>query len=232
MAQIQRGEKQMIRTARIELTGKMPLLMHADNIEWADSMEEWKNDPANKAKSKAGDDRTPPWRWIGCLNYTDPKTGTVSLPSEYLMRCFMDGAAQVPTGKGRGTFKSQSQSGMVSSDFHWKFHNNGKALEMAKISKLTNLATFKEHIDAVHALGFSLFIKRVKINNNKHIRVRPRFDNWSASGELTIVDEQITDKVLANILDIAGRLKGLGDWRPSAPKSPGPFGTFEAKIVS
>ena len=63
-----------MRTVRIELTGKMPLIMHADNIEWADEMEAWRTNPANKAKSKAGDDRTPPWRWIGSLNYNDPKT--------------------------------------------------------------------------------------------------------------------------------------------------------------
>src|SRR6516164_8996576 len=59
---------QMIRNVNVELTSKAPMLMHADNIEWADAMEEWKNEPSNKAASKAGDDRTPPWRWIGCLN--------------------------------------------------------------------------------------------------------------------------------------------------------------------
>jgi hypothetical protein len=232
MAQIKATEGQTMRTVKIELTGKMPLLMHADNIEWADQMEEWKNDPGNTAKSKAGDDRTPPYRWIGCLNYDDPKTGKVSVPSEYVMRCFMDGAAQVPTGKGRTTFKSQSQSGMVSTEFHWAFRNNGKPIQMAAIQELMRLKTFREHQAKVQALGFQLFMKRVKIGASKHIRVRPRFDEWSASGELTIVDEAITDKVLNNILDISGRLKGLGDWRPSAPKSPGPFGTFSAKLVS
>lgn len=221
-----------LRTVRVELTGKMPLLMHADNIAWADAMEEWKNDASNKQKSKAGDDRTPPYRWHGCLNYDDPLKGKVTLPSEYIMRCVMDGAAQVPTGKGRGTFKSQSQSGMISQDFHWDFFNNGKPVLMADIQKTRNLRTFKEHIEAANDLGFSLFVKRVKIGDKKHIRVRPRFDNWSATGALVIIDEAISDKILGKFWDISGRLKGLGDWRPSAPKSPGPFGTFMAKILS
>ena len=220
-----------MRQAQIELTSRMPILLHADNIEFADTMEEWKTDPANKAMSKPGDDRTPPWRWIGCLNYDDPDNGKVTIPSEYVMRSMMDGAAQVLTGKGMKTFKSQSQSGIISTDFHWKFFNGGKPVLMKDIRKLEKLRTFKEHSDGVKDLGFSLFVKRAKIGANKHIRVRPRFEEWTALGELTIIDDQITDKILGNILDISGRLKGLGDWRPSAPKSPGPFGTFAAKIV-
>jgi hypothetical protein len=185
----------------------------------------------NAAVSKAGDDRTPPYRWIGCLNYDDPDTGKVTIPSEYIMRCLMAGGAQVPTGKGRGTFKSQSQSGLISTEFHWEFLNNGKPVLMKDIRKLEKLKAFKEHSDGAKDLGFSLFVKRVKIGASKHIRVRPRFEEWKASGELTVVDDQISDKILTSILDISGRLKGLGDWRPSAPKAPGPFGTFIAKIV-
>lgn len=227
---VQKGPK--LRTVQVQLIGKMPLIMHADNIAWADQMEEWKNDPDNKGKSKAGDDRTPAYRWIGCLNYDDPKTGRVTIPAEYIMRCLMAGAAEVPTGKGKKTFKQQSQSGIFSPDFHWCFHINGKPILMAEIQKLVKFKEFNKHAEAVQDLGFTLFIKRVKIGNQKHIRVRPQFHQWSASGELIVIDEQISDKVLGNMLDIAGRLKGLGDWRPSAPQAPGPFGTFEYKIES
>src|SRR5882672_3789771 len=90
---------------------------------------------------------------------------------------------------------------------------------------------FPDQVEGAKALGFSLFVKRARVGNNKHIRVRPRFDDWSTRGELMIIDDQITNDVVASILDISGRLKGLGDWRPSA-KTPGPFGTFKAKIVS
>lgn len=220
-----------LRTVLVELKGKMPLLMHADNIEWADQMEEWKNDPDNKGKSKAGDDRTPAYRWMGCLNYDDPETGHVTIPAEYIMRCLMAGGASVPVGKGKKTFKEQSQSGIISAEFHWCFFIRGKRIPMLEIRKLTDL-TFKEQEEAVRDLGFRLFVKRVGLQGKKHIRVRPQFHNWTASGELMIIDEMITDKVLQSILDIAGRLKGLGDWRPSAPHCPGPFGTFEATIVS
>ncbi len=216
--------------ARIELTGTMPLLMHADNIDWADKMERWKNDAANKAKSKAGDDRTPPWRWVGCLNYDDPKTGVVTIPSEYIMRSIMGGAAEVPTGKGKKTFKSQSQSGLLCSEFFWPLMVDGKTIPMKEINSVMELKTFEENCQKAESLGFSLFTKRAKIGQSKHIRVRPRFDNWSAIGEIVITDEQITFPILRTILEYAGKFKGLGDWRPGAP-TPGPFGMFTAVVT-
>lgn len=219
-----------MKTVNITLTSKMPLLMHADNIDWADKMEEWKNDPNNKGKSKAGDDRTPPWRWIGCLNFDDPTKGVVTIPSEYIMRCIMAGAAMVPTGKGKTTFKSLSQSGLVCGEFQWPLLVNGNAIPMADVREVIKAESFKENCAMAEAMGFSLFVKRAGVNGNKHIRVRPRFDNWSARGTITIVDDAITVENLRTIMEFAGRFKGLGDWRPSAPKMPGPFGTFEAKV--
>lgn len=214
---------------KITIMGMTPLLMHADSIEWADRMDEWKNDPDNKTKSKAGDDRTPPWRWIGCLNYDDPKTGVVTIPSEYIMRSIMGGAAGVPTGKGTKTFKEQSQSGLLCSEFHWPLVVRGKTIKMESINACLKLKTFKENQEAAEALGFTLFCKRAKIGQSKHIRVRPRFDDWMTTIELLITDEAITRKVLGQILDISGKRKGLGDWRPGAP-TPGAFGMFKATI--
>lgn len=219
-----------MRNVRIEFTGTTPLLMHADNIEWADTMEAWKNDPKNKAMSKAGDDRTPPWRWIGCLNYDDPKTGFVTVPSEYIMRSIMGGAAEVPTGKGKKTFKAQSQSGIMCREFHWPLLIAGNPVLMESVQLLRKADSFRDHMKGAEDLGFSLFVKRAKIGASKHVRVRPRFDNWSTTGELIVTDNQITNDVLESILDISGRMKGLGDWRPGAP-TPGPWGMFEAKIL-
>lgn len=216
-----------MKTYKLTITGTTPLLMHADNIAWADKMKAWENDPKNKQNSKAGDDRTPPWRWIGCLNHDG---NVVTMPSEYIMRCLMGGAAEVQTGKGKKTFKAQSQSGVLCSEFHWPLLIKGKTVSMRDINALTDLATFDEHVESVQMLGFSLFVKRAKIGQSKHIRVRPRFDDWSCDGELVVTDEQISKTVLGQIIEISGRLKGLGDWRPGAP-TPGAFGMFKAVIA-
>lgn len=203
--------------------------MHADNIDFADQMEAWKNDPKNKGKSKPGDDRTPPWRWIGCLNSDDPKGGFVTIPSEYLMRSIMGGAAEVPTGKKQKTFKSQSQSGLLCAEFHWTLLQDGKPIRMSDINECQKLEKFSEHKEAAQMLGFDLFVKRAKIGQTKHIRVRPIFDKWSITGHIVIMDDAISVDTLATILDIAGKFKGMGDWRPGAP-TPGAYGMFTSSV--
>ena len=219
----------MTKRVKVTLKSETDLLMHADNIGFSDEMDRWKSDPKNKAASKPGDDRTPPWRWMGCLNYDHPTTGLVTIPSEYLMRSMMEGAANVPSGKGQKTFKAQSQSGLLCPDFHWPLLVDGKSIPMAEINKCKTLDTFNENVDVAESLGFTLFIKRAKIGAAKHIRVRPRFSNWSISGEIIITDPLISIDVLQRILDQSGQYKGLGDWRPGS-KTPGPWGMFTAQV--
>jgi hypothetical protein len=216
------------RTYQVTLTGKTPLLMHSDNIEWADAMEAWKNSPANKKGSKAGDDRSPAWRWIGSVYHDD---NVIVIPSDNLARCFMEGGAMVPVPGGRSgkTFKSQSQSGMMTGEAVWPLLINGKPIVAKEILALQEEAEFAKHKEVCEKHGFMLFVKRAKIGQSKHIRVRPRFDKWSCSGTIVVWDDQITQQVLENILDYSGKFKGLGDWRPGG-KTPGPHGMFEAKV--
>ena len=84
--------------------------------------------------------------------------------------------------------------------------------------------------EVVKKLGFELFLKRAKIGQSKHVRVRPFFLNWSAVGSILVMDSQITREALTDILEAAGAYKGLGDWRPSS-KTPGPYGTFSAIVT-
>lgn len=217
-----------IRKYEITLTGKTAFLMHQDSIEWADRMDGWKLDPKNKKFSKAGDDRTPAFRWIGYL-YHDGTT--LALPQDMIMRCIMEGGALVlvPGGKSGKTFKAQTQSGMMCETPFLPFFTGGKQVQMTDIQPLMEEQDFKAHQDAVEALGFSLWPKRARIGASKHIRVRPRFEDWSVIGNLLVLDKQITTDALTDILESAGRLKGLGDWRPSS-RTPGPFGTFHVSL--
>jgi hypothetical protein len=212
----------------VELTGKTPLLLHADDIEWADTLSAWKNNPANKKTSRAGDDRSPAWRWIGCL-YHDGRRACI--PQENVMRAAMEGAALVPVPGARNnkTFKSQSQSGLASPLQNWPLYARGAEIPIAPIHALMDEDDFSLHRDAAERLGFTLHIKRARIGQAKHIRVRPRIDQWMVRGELLVIDPQITAPVLADILGYAGQYKGLGDWRPGG-KTPGPYGMFDARV--
>jgi hypothetical protein len=219
----------MIRRYRININGVQPLLMHPDDIEWADQMERWKNDKDNKKTGKAGDDRSPAWRWVGNL-YHDGNV--VVMPIENIMRCLMEGGAMVlvPGGRSGKTFKAQTQSGIMPTSAAWPVLVDGKPVAFEPFKALIGNKDFEAHKQAAADHGFELFLKRAKIGANKHVRVRPRFDRWAISGELVVTDEQITTDVLSDILESAGRYKGLGDWRPGS-KTPGAFGIFEAAVV-
>ena len=217
-----------MRNYQVEITGIAPLLMHSDNIDWADQMGRWKDDASNRGKGKPGDDRTPAWRWLGST-YNDGQR--VAMPSDNIMRALMEGGAMVPVpgGKSGKTFKAQSQSGMVVLDGFLPLLVNGRELAWADLNALNGEDDFEVHQARTQALGFSLFVKRTKIGTSKHIRVRPRFDQWSLTGKIGVWDEKLTSNVLQQIFDYAGDYKGLCDWRPGG-KTPGAFGRFKATV--
>jgi hypothetical protein len=217
-----------MRRYRISITGTQPLLHHQDSIEWADQMEEWKGNKDNLKSSKAGDDRSPAWRWLGALYHDGHR---IVMPTANIMRCLMEGGAMVPIpGKtGKKTFKAQTQSGIMPAEISWPLLVNGKEIPVAKILKLKDEKDFAKHKEVVAHHGFALFLKRAKIGQSKHVRVRPRFETWGTSGVLGVSDEQITTSALEDIVEMGGRYKGLGDWRPGS-KTPGPYGMFEATV--
>jgi hypothetical protein len=218
-----------IQKFRFKLTSLSPMLMHRDSIDWADTMEAWKNDSKNSRKSKAGDDRTPAWRWVG-YTYTDGDT--VGIPFQNLSASLMKAASSVPVpgGKGGKTFKSDTMSGMSIDGTHCPLVIPGiGTIKMADITKLLKIDDWTEMREAVKALGFRLDATRATVGMSKHIRVRPIFDKWTCEGTCEVWDERLA-KALPEIFEIAGARVGIGDWRPSSPKKPGPFGRFTAEV--
>lgn len=212
---------------QITITGERDLLLHHDNLSFVDRVKAWQRDPANRDKQVPGDDRSPAWTWIQCLYH---EAGVLVIPSDNLMTVLREGGKRIGTGKRGGTFKSASQSGLLINESAWPLLVDGKAINWSDIEALLDVEDFTAHEKAANGIGFELFVKRAKVGTAKHVRVRPRFLRWSASGTVTVLDDRITQEVLADMLAQAGRFAGLGDWRPSSPKSPGPFGTFTATV--
>ena len=212
---------------QIILEGETPLLMHRDNIQFSERVRAWQQE--NRSLSVAGDDRTPAWSWIGSL-YDDGEY--VGLNADNMMTMLREGGAKVPTGAKSETYKRQTQSGIVLEEICPPLLVNGKRLEMAPISALLDEDVFAAHVEAVQEMGFDLLVKRAKVGTSKHIRVRPMFEKWAVITSLMVVDPKesgITREVLQKILNKAGSLCGLGDWRPSS-RTPGQFGRFKATV--
>jgi hypothetical protein len=54
----------------------------------------------------------------------------------------------------------------------------------------------------------------VKVGTSRVIRTRPQFRSWGAEATLVVDSEGLDQDDLAQIVNIAGRMVGLGDWRP------------------
>jgi len=203
--------------------------MHNDNLNFSEKIKAWQKDPANKANSTAGDDRTPPWTWIGYLYHNGLNLGVAS---DNIMTMLREGGTKVLTGKGKETFKKQTQSGIMLDQQQFDLIVNDDLISIDGIEALIGNMDFNEHMAVAEALGFDLLIKRAKIGRAKHTRVRPMFRKWTLSGSITILDEELsglTKEILTTILNQAGALCGLCDWRPSSPSS-GTFGKFQPTI--
>ncbi len=215
------------RKYKVELTGVTPLLMHRDNIDAGAIVRAWTKDPANKKASVAGDDRTPAWTWLGYCYHDDKQ---LVIDADCLMSMLRDGGKKCSAPTGKGSMKAATQSGIMINELGWPLLANGKSVSWPKVSALQEEEDFDAHCKAVEEMGFVLFAKRARVGTSKHVRVRPRFDKWSASGTLTVLDDQITTDVLAMILRHAGFYVGLCDWRPGSPQAPGQFGRFSVAV--
>lgn len=213
---------------RITLTGLTPLLMHNDNITFGEKIQQWRKDPANKELSQSGDDRSPAWTWVG---YTYHDGRNLGISSDNLMTMLREGGSKV-INKGKETYKKQTQSGIALDQQQFDIHVGGQLVPYQEIKKLIGNSNFADHIDAAESLGFELLVKRARVGTAKHVRVRPMFRDWQAVGSLTVLDEELTGlslHTLTTILNQAGALCGLCDWRPSS-KSSGTFGKFAPEI--
>jgi len=70
-------------------------------------------------------------------------------------------------------------------------------------------------------------ISGVKIGTSRVNRSRVMLlPGWELEFTINKMNEDLSDAEVKKIVENAGRA-GMGDWRPSAPKKPGPYGTFD-----
>ena len=211
----------------VTLTGATPLLMHRDNIAWDERVKAWTKDPLHRKESEAGDDRTPAWKWLGCLYHDGDR---LVMDADNLMSMLRDGGTKCPARKGRGSLKAATQAGILVDQIGWPLLAGGGEIPSRGLFALADEPDFARHEEVAQQMGFELFVKRARIGTSKHVRVRPRFDSWSCGGTVTVLDPQISRDVLEMVLTTAGLQVGIGDWRPGSPGKPGQFGRFAAEV--
>lgn len=212
------------RAAKFTIKGITPLLMHADDVESASALSEWRADKANKNKSVKGDDRSPAWTWQTYC-YID-KDGNIAMPADNVMVALRQAGAQLIL-KAQKTFKAITQSGLLIAEDNLRFTNGGRQIAIGPFVENRD-ADFAVHKKMAAEAGFDLLVKRAKVGQNKHVRVRPIFRSWEVTGVVQMLVDDITLDRLKELFEIAGSV-GLCDWRPGC-KTPGTFGQFEATV--
>ena len=146
--------------------------------------------------------------WIKATYLNDD--GNLILPALNLIACIFDGARQYKIGKKASTRIVATALKVFPQE------------PLLKVSgKLITIDDIRKNPLWLHTTGAVISGRRVD-------RVRTMLPKgWTVDFEIDYDNEALALDDVRNILEIAGSRAGLGDWRPSAPKKPGPYGTFE-----
>jgi len=235
------AKKQQVEVAEIEdstdavyipvnftLKSITPLLMHADDVVMADELKS-RREKMKTSEKVAGDDRSPAWSWH---TYCYHDGEHLVWPSDNIRSCLAKAASFVKYGR-QSNCKSLSQSGLLITEENLSFstRNGPVSWEMIEDWRERDVPFAEQSKLFTKAdPDCSLFVKRAKIASSKNVRVRPKFEHWTIKGQIIITSSEISFDKLKEFFAIAGDRVGLGDWRPSAPKGPGPYGRFSAAL--
>lgn len=192
-----------MKIVEVQIKGIRPIIMH--NGRTADPLDPWakKLKQVSAKRNKTDDDHAlmADIEFEAGL-YWDDKLG-VYMPIDNLHRMFLDAAKKIKMGRQAVGILIDAEFG-ISIDFL-----NNKNLD--KIKKDPSMR----------------FRKCVTIGQVKVARTRPLIPTgWRMTFNVELDTDLLNVEEFEQICDIAGHRIGLGDWRPSAPKVPGPFGRF------
>ncbi|MGI9306786.1 MAG: hypothetical protein ACR2P5_05715 [Gammaproteobacteria bacterium] len=192
---------------KAKIRGVRPLLMH--NGALVDSQTEHAKAKSALAKKKpqtdADKDAIARLDFVGAL-YVD-ESGKIIIPDVNLLAVIAAGATKFKKGKDAKAGVFVSDHGVF--DFQdSKIKNDGKGT-----------------VETLWKSGKYTDRRRVVIQRNAIMKVRPRFDKWTCDFVLDIDDEICNPDEVKIWLEMGGKRAGLGDFRPQ-------FGRFEVEKFS
>lgn len=77
---------------------------------------------------------------------------------------------------------------------------------------------------------YKINVVRCVIQGNGVLRARPEIPRWSCNVDFELDNDFIPNPdIIVELMNIAGKVRGVGDWRPHKG---GPYGRFRADLVS
>lgn len=181
----------------LHIAGVAPLIMH--NARLSDPLDKWAKlvSEVAKKRGKTEEDLEELSRreWYGGL-YTN-EDGAPILPAANLERMIRDGAAKSKQGK-------TVQAGCIVPD------------------DAPVLYTGPKKPDDMWASQNFFGRQSCKVGQQRVIRTRPYFREWECKFSVLVAEDVVNPDDLKKFVEVAGRLVGIGDWRPR-------HGRFEVK---
>jgi hypothetical protein len=171
-----------------------PLLMHSGQL--ADPLnphtKAMKAISGKRKKTEADFAQLAKLEWFGSLYLHD---GAPCLPGEVIEAGLIEAARKMRRGQ-------EAKAGIISDGFFALDYDGPRDPE------------------ALWADIRFRFSTGVRVQRNRVIRTRPRFDEWTATVEVDYLPDQLNPAEVTDMMRTLGRIIGIGDWRPR-------FGRFE-----
>lgn len=184
------------KTLSFKITGVAPLLMH--NGQLANPLNEFskqmKKISSKRDKTDADFEELARLEWYGSLYLSD---GKPCLPGEILEAAFLTAAKKQKRGK-------QAQAGIICPKSYPLVYDGKRKPE--------ELWADPEYRWTVGA----------RVQQNRVMRTRPIFREWSCKIELQYDDSLLNEEEVNHLVRVAGEIVGVGDWRPK-------FGRFKVE---
>jgi hypothetical protein len=150
------------------------------------------------------------WKKATYLN----EKGFVVMPQLNLMACIFDGAKGMKAGKKALTRTIYTSLKVTPFE--------PEILCLVPGEKELRPITLKDIEDNLWLNVTGAVVGKARVD-----RVRTYLPiGWRIKFSIIVKEDTLDLRQVKGILDHAGTESGLGDWRPSAPKKPGPYGTF------
>lgn len=148
----------------------------------------------------------------------DSKRETMTLKEQAELKLYeLDGKLYSPA--------THLQGALVEAGKHKKML--GKGSSRANYSKVCGYAVQIEPFELIHKIQKWEVFSILAVNpttKGRNLLNRPMLKNWELDFEVIFDDEQIEVPVMKELFDIAGKIVGIGDWRPAKK---GRFGKFQ-----
>ena len=115
------------------------------------------------------------------------------------------------------------QGSLVEAGKHKKVVGKGKST----YSKIVGYAVQIEPFEIVHKNPKWEVFSVLAVNpstKGRNLLHRPILKKWELDFQVVFDETEVPESIMKELLDIAGRIAGLGDWRPAKK---GPYGKFQ-----